>query len=55
MSKYLKTISTAMYYKDKIRNISIVSHVDHGKTTLSDHLLQGGGLISENMAGSARV
>jgi len=44
-----------MSNKENIRNISIVSHVDHGKTTLSDHLLQAGGLISRTMAGTARA
>ncbi len=55
MSKYIDQISKSMKEKENIRNVSIVSHVDHGKTTLSDHLLQSGGLISKNMAGSARA
>jgi len=55
MSKYIDHISKSMEKKENIRNISIVSHVDHGKTTLSDHLLQSGGLISKTMAGSARA
>ncbi len=55
MSSYIEQISSSMQDKTKIRNVSIVSHVDHGKTTLSDHLLQSGGLISKAMAGSARA
>lgn len=55
MSSYIEQISSSMQDKTNIRNISIVSHVDHGKTTLSDHLLQSGGLISKSMAGSARA
>ncbi len=55
MSHYTREILLAMTNKQNIRNISIISHVDHGKTTLSDHLLQAGGLISRIMAGSARV
>ncbi|MEM9479189.1 MAG: translational GTPase TypA [Verrucomicrobiota bacterium] len=35
---------------DKIRNVAIIAHVDHGKTTLVDRLLQAGGAYRENQA-----
>ncbi|MDI6737418.1 MAG: elongation factor EF-2 [Nanoarchaeota archaeon] len=36
-----------------IRNIGIAAHIDHGKTTFSDNLLAGAGMLSEELAGKA--
>lgn len=44
-----------MLQQDKIRNIAICAHIDHGKTTFSDNLLSGAGMMSEELAGSARM
>lgn len=40
---------------DQIRNISIAAHIDHGKTTFSDNLLAGCGMMSEELAGKQLV
>ncbi len=44
-------ITKLMKQKDKIRNIAIAAHIDHGKTTFSDNLLAGAGMLSEKTAG----
>ncbi|HUR64575.1 MAG TPA: elongation factor EF-2 [Candidatus Thermoplasmatota archaeon] len=40
---------------ENIRNIAIAAHIDHGKTTFSDNLLAGAGMISQELAGQQRA
>jgi elongation factor 2 len=51
-----KTTAEALkivHNKDQIRNLGIIAHVDHGKTTTSDSLLAACGMLSPSVAGQA--
>src|SRR5688572_24201877 len=44
-----------MISREKIRNVAIVAHVDHGKTTLVDHMLRQAGVFRSNETVAERV
>ncbi len=47
----VEEITKIMGTLDQIRNVAIIAHVHHGKTTLTDSLLARAGLISKQVAG----
>ena len=53
--RYTNDILQLMDKKESIRNLGILAHINHGKTTLTDSLLAGTGLLSQQVAGKARV
>lgn len=53
--KMVDKVTRIMQKPANIRNIAICAHIDHGKTTFSDNLLAGAGMMSEELAGKACV
>ncbi|MBN2335313.1 elongation factor EF-2 [Candidatus Bathyarchaeota archaeon] len=53
--KQTDEILKLMHNQEQVRNIGIIAHIDHGKTTMSDSLLAMAGLMAPNRAGEARA
>jgi elongation factor 2 len=49
--KMVDKVQRIMKNPEQIRNICTSAHIDHGKTTFSDNLLAGAGMMSEELAG----
>lgn len=54
MEKAVERLSGMQGSRENIRNICVLAHVDHGKTTLSDGLIAHNGFISQKLAGKLR-
>jgi translation elongation factor aEF-2 len=51
----IKRATELMRTPSNIRNIGTAAHIDHGKTTFSDNLIAGAGMMSSELAGEQRV
>ena len=54
MNFTIDEIRAIMDKKKNIRNMSVIAHVDHGKSTLTDSLVSKAGIIAGSKAGEAR-
>src|SRR5574344_735864 len=51
----VKYATTIMKTPEFVRNIGTAAHIDHGKTTFSDNLIAGAGMMSSETAGEQRL
>ena len=50
----LRQVRVIMDKRANIRNMSVIAHVDHGKSTLTDSLVSKAGIIASSKAGDTR-
>jgi len=51
----IERIKDAMNNPERIRNVATSSHVHHGKTSLTDNLMGGAGMLSEKVVGDVKT
>ncbi|GAX83661.1 hypothetical protein CEUSTIGMA_g11086.t1 [Chlamydomonas eustigma] len=54
MNVSLENLLALQKHQDRVRNLCVMAHVDHGKTSLSDHLIGSNGLIHPKLQGELR-
>lgn len=54
MEKQPVDVPFLMRHPERVRNICVLAHVDHGKTSICDNLIASNGIISSKLAGRVR-